>query len=115
MEVKAAQASGRSEHVKAWQCLGVFDDATGFLHGHHVVFGERRRVWTTPFARPKAGLFGRFAGRMELYVFTSCKPSRARRPAIDTRRLHGIVEETIRVPIAAYHSRPTLLIVRKRR
>jgi len=87
MEGIAAHAGSFGERVEARQCLGVCDAATGLLHGHRVLFGERRRVWTAPFARPKAGLFGCFAGRIELHV----------------------------VPIAAYHGRPPLLIVRKRR
>jgi hypothetical protein len=115
MEVIAAHAGGFGERVEARQFIGVFDEATGLLHGHRVLFGERSRVRTAPFARPKAGLFGCFAGRIELHVLTSWESCRARRTAIDTRRLHGIVEEAIRVPIAADHGRPTLRSVSKRR
>jgi hypothetical protein len=44
---------------------------------------------------------------------TSDEPCQARRTAIDTRRLHGIVEEVIRVPVAANRGRPPRSIVSK--
>jgi hypothetical protein len=115
MEVIAAHAGGCSERAEARHCIGVFDEATGLLHGHSMLLGERRFRRSTPLARPESSMLGLVARRMETDMLSSRPPRRTGRPAIDTRRLHGIVEETISVPIAADHSRPTLRIVYKRR
>src|SRR5687767_3691890 len=108
--MKTAHANRFGEHIEARPCLGVFDEATGLLHGRRVLFGKRSRVRTAPFARPKAGLFGRRAGRMELHVLTSGKSCRARRPAIDASRPHRIIKRAVRGAVAPYDRLPPYIV-----
>jgi hypothetical protein len=77
MKVIAAHADCSGEPLKARHSLGVLNEATGLLHGDSVLCGERRGLRSAPLARPKAGLFGGGAGRMELHMLASGTPGRA--------------------------------------
>src|SRR5207249_2680487 len=70
-------------------------------------------VGSAAFAWPEAGPFGFLARRVEVDVFSSRRPGRTRRAAIDPRRPHRIVKAAVGARITAQHGSPALFIIRK--
>ncbi len=113
--MKAAHPGAPGQHVEARHSLGVrlcsFDHAACLAHDNPLTFGKRGFVRPAAPAGSKSGVLGSGAAVIKGRILPPRLPRWARRPAIDSRGLHGVIERSVRRGIARAHRLPAFQVI----
>jgi hypothetical protein len=115
VEVEAAHAGRLCQVIERRRLLRLFDQPAHTGDHGCVRLGERSRVGPAAFAWPKSGTLGLGTGRMEHHVLSPRQARRARGPAIDAGRPHGVDKRAVGGTITPLHSSPAAVGIERGR
>ena len=111
MEILAAHTDRARQLVEGGHLVGFFDRSTDLGDGGGVPSGEALPGGLAPLAGAEPRALRVLARRMEADVLTERPPRRARGPAIDAGRAHGVEERTVGGGVAAHDGLPSRFII----